>query len=412
MTGRRLVRLSNAQARRVALTAQGFGQPRPVGTPGRRDLRRVLKHTGLLQIDSVNVLARAHYLPLFSRLGPYPHDLLENAAYRSTSRQPRELFEYWGHEASLLPVAMHPLFRWRMAEAIDRAWGGMRRMALEEPEFIQGLLQDVGRFGPVSAGELARPHQSDRPGRKKGPWWDWDAVKAGLEYLFWAGAITTASRRGFERMYDLPERVIPTEVLNRPTPSREDAHRELLRMSAASLGVAGARELRDYYRLPAADAKARLAELVEGGELLAVEVEGWRQPAYMLPGVKIPRRVPGAALVAPFDPLVWERDRAERLFGFRYRIEIYVPSHKRVHGYYVLPFLMDEHLAARVDLKADRQAGVLRVQAAHREDHAPDGVAERLADELMVMAGWLALDDVVVEKRGDFAPTLKKALGR
>jgi uncharacterized protein YcaQ len=401
--------LSNAQARRVALAAQGFGEPRPTRTPDRRALRRVLSHTGLLQIDSVNVLARAHYLPLFSRLGRYPNELLEKAAYRSTARQPRELFEYWGHEASLLPVATQPLFRWRMAEANENAWGGMRRIAVEQPEFLKGILRDVRSQGPISAGDLSRPHASDPP-MKKGPWWDWDAVKAGLEYLFWAGEVATSSRRGFERLYDLPERVIPAEVLAQPTPSREEAQRQLLRMSAASLGVAAARDLRDYYRLPAADAKARLAELVDAGELSTVEVEGWRLPAYVHPGLKIPRRVAAAALLAPFDPLVWERDRAERIFGFRYRIEIYVPAHKRVHGYYVLPFMMDEHLAARVDLKADRQAGVLRVQAAYLEDHAPDGVPERLAAELTLMSGWLGLTDVVVHQRGDLAPELRRIL--
>ena len=391
------------------MAAQGFGEARPTRTPDRRALRRVLSHTGLLQIDSVNVLTRAHYLPLFSRLGPYPKELLENAAYRSTTRQPRELFEYWGHEASLLPIATHPLFRWRMAEAKSHAWGGMRRIAVEQPEFLQGILRDVASQGPISAGELSLPHASSPP-KKKGPWWDWNAVKAGLEYLFWAGEVATSSRRGFERLYDLPERVIPPEVLAQPTPRKEDAQRQLLLMAAASLGVAAARDLRDYYRLPAADAKSTLTELLGSGELLPVEVEGWRATAYVLPELKIPRRLEAAALLAPFDPLVWERDRTERLFGFRYRIEIYVPAQKRIHGYYVLPFVMDQHLAARVDLKADRQARVLRVQAAYLEDHSPDGVPERLADELMCMSEWLGLTDVVVHNRGDLAPALRHIL--
>ncbi|HVQ87222.1 MAG TPA: crosslink repair DNA glycosylase YcaQ family protein [Actinomycetes bacterium] len=409
MGDRRLERLTLAQARRVALAAQGFGQPRPLGTATRRDLRRVLKHTGLLQIDSVNVLARAHYMPLFSRLGPYPSRLLEDAAYKDTARQPRELFEYWGHEASLIPMSAQPLFRWRMAEVMDHAWDGMKRLATEQPDLLKTILQDVRAHGPISAGELAKTHQGERP-RKKGPWWDWDTVKTVLEFLFWSGEVTTASRRGFERLYDIPERVIPARILNAPTPTRDDAQRQLMLMAADSLGVAAARDLRDYYRLSAADAKQRLAELVDAGELVPIDVEGWRLPAYVKPGLAIPRKVRDAALVSPFDPLVWERDRAERLFGFRYRIEIYVPAHKRVHGYYVLPFMLDEHLAARVDLKADRQAGLLRVQAAFLEDHAPDGVPERLADELTTLAQWLELGDVVVHPKGDLAPALASLL--
>ena len=247
--------MSIAQARRVALAAQGFGHARPSSTPDLRALRRVLRHTGLLQIDSVNVLARAHYLPLFSRLGCYPNELLERAAYASTARNPRELFEYWGHEASLLPVATQPLLRWRMSDASIDAWGGMRRIAQEKPGFLKKILDDVRDSGPISAGDLAKTHSGERP-KRKGPWWDWDDVKAGLEFLFWAGEITTAARRGFERLYDVPERVIPAEVLALPTPSREEAQRELVRMSADSMGVAGARDLRDYYRLPAAAAKA------------------------------------------------------------------------------------------------------------------------------------------------------------
>jgi uncharacterized protein len=404
-------RLNQAQARRIALAAQGFGTPRPATTPDRRALRRVLQHTGLLQIDSVNVLARAHYLPLFSRLGPYPNDLLETAAYRNTKRQPRELFEYWGHEASLIPIEMQPLFRWRMANAHADAWGGVRRINAERPGFVARVLDDVRTNGPLSAGDLAALHEGERP-KRKGPWWDWDDAKIALEYLFWAGEITTSSRRGFERLYDIPERVIPAHILNAPTPTREDAQRELMRRSARSLGVAAYRDLRDYYRLPATDAKAILADLLDAGDLLPVTVDGWRAQAYLSPDLAVPRRVNAAALLAPFDPVVWERDRAERLFGFHYRIEIYVPAHKRVHGYYVLPFLMDEHLAARVDLKSDRQANVLRVQAAYLEDHSPDGVPERLAAELRSMASWLGLDDVVVANRGDLAPAVRAALKR
>ena len=404
MAGRIRESLTNAEARRVALAAQGFGQQRPA-TPDRRALRRVLNHTGLFQIDSVNVLARAHYLPLFSRIGPYPVELLEDAAYRSTKKRPRELFEYWGHEASLLPVQDQPLFRWRMSDAHKDSWGGMRRIATERPELLKQMLADVTERGPLSAGDLAELHSGERP-RKKGPWWDWDDVKVGLEYLFWAGELTTASRRSFERLYDIPERVIPPLILNAPTPTRTDAQHQLLLKAARSLGVATATDLRDYYRLPAADAKLRIADLVASQQLLPIAVEGWRATAYCLPRIKVPRRVDTHALLAPFDPLVWERSRAERLFGFRYRIEIYVPSHKRVHGYYVLPFVMDEHLAARVDLKADRQARSLLVQASYLEDVTPDGVAGRLAHQLWELARWLKLESVEVKQKGDLARQL------
>ncbi len=390
--------LSLAQARRLALGAQGFNDARPAGVPDRRALRRVVSRTGLFQIDSVNVLTRAHYLPLFSRLGAYPLSLLDRAAYRS----PRELFEYWGHEASLLPVDAQPYLRWRMAEAGTGAWGGMRRVVEERPEFVEQVLADVRREGPLSAGEIEELHGGRT--RKAGPWWDWSHVKLALEYLFWAGDVTTASRRGFERLYDIPERVLPAAVLAAPTPDRPTAMRELLLRAAGSFGVATERDLRDYYRLPVADAKTGVADLVEAGLLLPVSVEGWRQRAYLHHAARIPRRVDARALIAPFDPLVWERERTERLFGFRYRIEIYVPAPKRVHGYYVLPFLLGDRLVARVDLKSDRQAGVLRVQAAHAEPGAPAETAEELAVELEAMAGWLGLSGVDWRGRGDLAP--------
>lgn len=397
--------LSISQARRVALAAQGFNDGRPKGTPDLRTLRRVVRRTGLFQIDSVNVLARAHYLPMFSRLGAYPTDLLDRASYRA----PRALFEYWGHEASLLPVEAHPLFRWRMENAKHHAWEGIRRIAVERPDLLKGLLADVAADGPLTAAELSARHDRDRP-QRTGPWWDWSDVKTGLEFLFWSGEITTSSRRGFERVYDLPERVLPADVLAAPTPDRAEAHRELLRRSIRSLGVATARDLRDYYRLPAADFKTRITELVEAGDLVPVTVEGWRAAAYLAPGVHVPRWVRGAAMLSPFDPVVWERDRTERLFGFRYRIEIYTPAAKRVHGYYVLPFLLDGALVARVDLKADRQGGVLLVQSAWREPAAPSETAARLATELHHMAHWLGLAGVIVRPAGDLAFDLGEAI--
>jgi uncharacterized protein len=396
--------MSAAAARRVVLAAQGFVDPRPAGVPDRRALRRVVGRTGLFQIDSVNVLTRAHYLPLFSRVGPYPIPLLDRAAYGPA----RELFEYWGHAASLLPVTVQPLFRWRMALARDEAWGGMRRIAREHPAMVAAVLDEIRGRGPLSAGDLEKLHGEQVKPRRSGPWWDWSHVKLACEYLFWAGDITTAARRGFERLYDVPERVLPSAVLDAPTPERADAHRELLRMAARSSGVATERELRDYYRLPVADVRVRLRELVEAGHLLPVGVEGWPQTGYLDPAARIPRRVEVSALVAPFDPLVWERERTERLFRFRYRIEIYVPERQRVFGYYVLPFLFGDRLVARVDLKADRQAGVLLVQAAHSERGMPPDAIPALVGQLDSMAEWLGLDGVRWTGRGDLALPLLK----
>jgi len=391
-------RLTLAVARRIALAAQGFTDRAPTGLPDRRHLRRVLGRTQLLQIDSVNVFERAHYLPLFSRLGPYDKALVDRAAYRD-----RELFEYWGHEASLLPVAVHPLLRWRMAraEALEEGWGGPLRIMRERPEFVAEVLRRVEQEGPVTAGAL---HGGATSGS---PWWGWNDTKVALELLFWSGRVATATRRSFERVYDVTERVLPAEVLAVPTPSREDAQRELVRLAARAHGVATERDLRDYFRLRVEEARAAVVDLVEAGELLPVSVEGWRQPAYLWVGTAVPRRVSASALLSPFDPLVWERSRASRLFGFDYRIEIYTPAAKRVHGYYVLPFLHDERLQARVDLKADRKAGVLRVLAAWLEPGSdPDHIGSALAVQLRRAADWQGLGAVVVEPRGDLAAHL------
>jgi uncharacterized protein YcaQ len=397
---RRRERLSAAEARRVALAAQGFAEPpldRPVDTRALRS--RVVDRVGLVQIDSVNVLQRAHYLPAFSRLGGYDTTLLDKLSHYA----PRRLFEYWGHEASLIPVELHPHLRWRMRRAHDDAWGGMRRIARDRPDLVAAVLDDIRERGPLTAAQLAH---HDEPRGPKGPWWDWSSVKRALEFLFWSGEVTSARRRRFERLYDVPERVLPKEIVNTPTPDDDEAQRELLRVAARSMGVATEPDLRDYFRLPTADSKARVAELVEAGDLLPVAVEGWKAPAYLAPGVRVPRRVDARALVGPFDSLIWERPRVERVFGFRYRIEIYVPKEQRVHGYYVLPLVLGDRLVARVDLKADRAGGALLVQAAHAEPQAPAETAEALGLELRRLAGWLGLDDVAVNGAGDLAPAL------
>jgi uncharacterized protein YcaQ len=399
--------LSAAQARRIALAAQGFADPQPPGRVDVRHLRRVLEKIAILQIDSVNVFCRAHYLPLFARLGPYPRALLDRlTAYTAAPVRP-ELFEYWAHAASLLPVRYQPLLRWRMQRADVEPWPAIRRIAQQNPGLLQDCLDLVEKRGPVRAGDTGIARPAPRPGHM----WNWHDGKTALEYLFYAGRVTTARRVNFERFYDLPERVLPPDVLAAPTPSRADATRELVRISARALGVATEPDLRDYFRLSHADSKARVAELVASGELRPVAVDGWEAPGYLWHEAKRPRRVAARALLAPFDNLIWFRERAERLFDLHYRIEIYTPAAKRVHGYYVLPFLLGEAIVARVDLKADRQAGVLRVQSAHLQGAASaNDVAPELAAQLVITARWLQLDGVEVTRRGDLGTELAKAI--
>jgi uncharacterized protein YcaQ len=396
--------LSAAQARRVALAAQGFADPAPGGATDMRHLRRVLRRLHLIQMDSVNVLRRAHFMPLYSRLGPYQPALLERAAYRT----PRELFEFWGHEASLIRVDLQPLFRWRMARARDFAWGSMVRIVTEQPELVAWVLDEVRQRGPLTAAEI----EHDAPRRTDHWGWNWSVVKQALEWLFYTGQVTAADRTtSFARRYDLPERVLPRAVLEAPTPAPEDAFRALVEHSARALGVAAEGDLRDYFRLPVAGFKRAVAELAEDRVLLPVAVRGWRQPAWLHHEARLPRRVRAATLVSPFDPLIWERARTERLFDMTYRIEIYVPPTQRQFGYYVLPFLHGDRFAARVDLKADRKAGVLQVPAAWIEPATDaDETATALAAELRRLAGWLGLDAVAKPERGDFAGPVSAAL--
>jgi hypothetical protein len=319
------------------------------------------------------------------------------------------LFEYWGHEASLLPVALHPAMRWRMARAADFAWKGVRRIATDRPELVKWVREEVAQRGPVTAAEV----EADLPRRRTDQWgWNWSDIKTALEWLFWTGEVAAAGRNGaWARLYDLPERVLPAEALAAPTLTEPEAARQLVAAAAAALGVAAGPELRDYYRLPVAGFQAAVDALVEAGELVPVRVAGWDRPAWRHRDARLPRRIPGAGLLSPFDPLIWERPRTERLFGFRYRIEIYVPAAQRVYGYYVLPFRLGDRLVARVDLKADRQDRVLRVPAAWAEPGvAVAEVVEALAAELWRLAGWLGLAGVAPPERGDLARPLATAV--
>ncbi len=396
------VDFSLAEARRIALAAQALEAPRP-RPASRAGLLRTVDRLGVLQIDAVNVLARAHLVPLFSRHGPYDVDRLDAAAYGPS----RVLFEYWGHQASLLPTSLHPLLRWRMEEAACGAgiYGGLMRFGKTRRTYVEEVLEEVRARGPLRAGELT----SSRP--RTAGWWGWSDAKRALEWLFWAGLVTTSTRKNFERLYDIPERVLRPEILALPTPSVDDAKRELVRISARALGIATEDDLADYFRLRLRDVRPRVAELVDEGAIRAVRVEGIARPTYLATAAKIPRQATGRALLSPFDPLVWYRARTERLFAFRYRIEIYTPEHLREHGYYVLPFLDGEALAARVDLKAAREESTLLVQAAHLEPGSDAGkTAASLAEELRDVATWLGLERISVARKGSLASTLRQSI--
>ncbi len=401
------LKLSLARARRIALAAQGFGRPRPVRPPSTNQIAALISRLGVLQLDSVNVFSRAHYMPVFSRLGPYDRDRLDRLAGHGNGSIDRRLIEYWAHEASLIPIELHPLFRWRMNNVDREAWGSIARIIHEQPELVSETLALVAAQGPIRA----RDTGAVRPPPREGHMWNWHEGKVALEHLFFTGQVAAARRVNFERLYDTIDRVLPTEILTLPTPSEADAQRQLVRIAAQALGIATEPDLGDYFRLPRAASKLRVQELVSTGELLPVSVTGWPAPAYLWPEARRPQRIQARALLSPFDSLIWFRPRTERLFAFRYRIEIYTPAAKRVHGYYVLPFLLGERLVARVDLKSDRQRGVLLVQGAFAEPGVdPEHVATELMAELRLVAGWLGLDDVEVMPRGDLAAHLSAAL--
>ena len=398
--------LSRAQARRVALVAQGFRDPRHT-VPTLRTFSRTLARTGVLQVDSVNVLQRAHYMPLFSRMGAYDTDLLR----RASERRPRRMVEYWAHVQAFMPVELWPVMQHRMEEfRVSPRWGEWQR---RNHDVVERVLEEVRDRGASTARQL-----DDGAPRSREHWgWNWSEARKALDYLFVSGQLAIAARTSqFEPVYDLPERVLPAHVLALPTPSRDDAIVELVRRAARSHGVATLRCLTDYYRLQlqkgAGQAAARRAVdvLVESGELLPVRVEGWARQAWLHRDAALPRRVDARALLSPFDPVVWERERTEHLFDFHYRIEIYVPEPQRRFGYYVLPFLLGDRIVGRVDLKADRATGRLLVQAAYAEPGAPEETAHELAAELRDLAGWLGLDEVVVRERGGLAPALAAAV--
>ena len=394
--------ISAAVARRIALAAQGFGA-RPA--TARRAVDRVVDRTQLLQIDSVSAVVRAHYAPVFSRVGAYDRQLLDDAAWTHTARRPRKLVEYWAHEAAMIPVQDWPLMRWRMERYTHGRWGNARAVSERNPRLGQDILDVVADVGPVSAGDVERHLEMDRPDRK-GPWWDRSDTKVVCEQLFASGQLSVDKRVGFTRHYDLVERVLPADALSRKV-SEGDAVRELVRKSAVAHGIGTEPDLRDYYRLHRRQTEPAIADLVEEGVLEPVSVTGWDQPAYKHVDARVPRRIEGSALLCPFDPLIFFRPRTERMFDFHYRIEIYTPEHKRVHGYYVFPFLLDGELVARVDLRADRAAGRLDVHGAYIEPGRDDShVARELATAIRELADWLELEDVNVAERGNLAAAL------
>lgn len=404
-------RLSADAARRTAVAAQGFGRARPADT-GRRAVATAVRSTKLLQIDSVSAAVRAHYAPVFSRVGPYDRQAVDDAAWTDSTRSPRLLVEYWAHEAAFLPVDDWPLMRWRMEKYRDGRYGGAARVSRRNPTLVDDVLAAIGERGPVTARGLEDLLDMRRPG-PKGPWWDHTDVKVVCEQLFASGALSVPRRERFTRLYDLTENVLPPEVVGRRVDER-DAVRMLVEKSASAMGVATATDLRDYYRLSAAQTVGALADLVDGGAVIPVDVDGWSDQGYLYRDARVPRALECSALLCPFDPLVFGRPRTERLFDFHYRIEIYTPEAKRKYGYYVFPYLLNGELVARVDVRLDRGADALVIPGAFSEASVDargrrDEVAVALASSVREMATWLGASDVVVGSRGDLASDLRRA---
>lgn len=394
------VRFSYDAAVRIFLGAQGFSDGRPHGRIDSRHFSKLMSRLRLLQIDSVNVVTRAHYLAVYARLGSYNRQALDRWIYDG-----RNLFEYWCHEQSYAPMSFHAMMRPRMEQKRNFSWRRYQELRKNEPDYIESVLEEVRQRGPITNRDLSDP------GERTGPWWGYGKGKIALDWLFLTGQITVDRRVNFERFYDMPERVMSTEALAAPTLTATEADRARIREAAGALGIGTVADLADFFRMRKAEAGASIEWLVEQGELREVAVDGWNQPAYVRPDVVVPRIRRGTALVAPFDSLVWDRSRTERMFGFHYRIEIYTPAPKRIYGYYVLPFLVDGVLVGRVDVKADRHEGVLRVPGAFAEDGVDIAhTARALAHELHVMAGWLGLDGVEVGDKGNLASPTTKAL--
>jgi uncharacterized protein YcaQ len=399
--------LTAAQARRVAVAAQLFAEPRPAGPITRAHLKRLISRIQVLQLDSVSVSVRAHYAPVFSRLGPYDRDVLDRAAWGP--RSSRLLAEYWAHEAALMAVDDWPLLRWRMRQYRHGRWGS--HIVKANPQLADDIVAAIAEIGPSTAGQI-EAHLAAEPRAVKGAWWNRSDTKWVAEALFASGVLTTATRVGFARHYDVVERVLPPEVLVREV-DEEDAVRELTLRAATALGVGTEADIRDYFRLAAGQVKPAIAKLVADGELDQVDVDGWSAPAYQRSGRSVPRVKRGTALLCPFDPLIFFRPRVQRLFGFHYRLEIYTPAAQRQYGYYVWPLLLDGELVGRVDLRADRVANALHVVGAFIErDRSPSRVAEALAGELEAMASWLGLAEVTVGNRGDLAGKLRAVMLR
>ena len=400
-------RLTVDQARRIAVAAQGFGAAPAVVT--RAQLRRLIGRIQVLQLDSVSVAVRAHYAPVFSRLGPYDRDVLDRAAWSDTARSPRLLVEYWAHEAALMAVEDWPLLRWRMREYVHGRWGV--EIVRKNPRLVEAVIAAVTELGPSTAGQI-EAHLESGTRRGEGAWWNRSETKWVAEALFASGVLTTAHRAGFARHYELTERALPADVVTCEVDDNV-AVRELILKAAGALGVATEADLRDYFRLRPDQSKPAVAELVATGELEPVEVAGWNGQAYLRSGPPVPRADRGTALLCPFDPLIFFRPRTGRLFGFEYRIEIYTPKHKRKYGYYVLPVLCGERLVGRLDLKADRHASTLRLEAAYAEQGVrASSIAAPISARLREMAEWLNLERIAVARRGSLSAPLGSSLGR